>query len=136
MKQSCKYSITQSDQRLNHDIMKFSNYRSLHHIMLIDLSKMKQPLYLSDINEHIWRASVRQQSQPNPPNFFRDIMDEYEKVTGAISISYFKFYKLYFNSILFSLNITSSAIYGRTHSKRWGSANHVILRKSQFNIIG
>ena len=53
--------------------------------MLIDLSKMKQPLYLSDINEHIWRALVRQQSQPNPPNFFRDIMDEYEKVTGAES---------------------------------------------------
>ena len=53
--------------------------------MLIDLSKMERPSYLSSINEHNWRASVRQQSQPNPPNFFRDIMNEYEKVMGAES---------------------------------------------------
>ena len=53
--------------------------------MHINLSKMERPSYLSSINEHNWRASVRQQSQPNLPNFFRDIMDEYEKVTGAES---------------------------------------------------
>ncbi|CAG8595710.1 1478_t:CDS:2, partial [Paraglomus occultum] len=54
---------------------------------------MERPSYLSSINEHNWRASVRQQNQPNLPNFFRDIMDEYEKVINDIDELRSKFYE-------------------------------------------
>jgi hypothetical protein len=50
-------------------------YRSLHHIMFIDLTKTKKSLYL-DIDDRKWRASVRQPKQPIPPSFFGEIMDD------------------------------------------------------------
>ena len=47
--------------------------------MLIDLTMMKRPKYVT-LDERSWRASIRQPTQPDPANFFGDLMNEYEKV--------------------------------------------------------
>ena len=47
--------------------------------MLVDLTRMKKPSYVIT-DERNWRASVRQPSQPDPAEFFGNIMNEYEKV--------------------------------------------------------
>lgn len=47
--------------------------------MLIDLTKMKKPNYVTT-DERSWRSAIRQISQPDPPDFFGKILNEYEKV--------------------------------------------------------
>ncbi|CAG8623940.1 11862_t:CDS:10 [Funneliformis caledonium] len=68
--------------------------QSLHHIMFIDMTRMKKPSYL-DIDERKWRASVRQPKQPVPPSFFGEIMDEYEREINDIDELRSKFYDIW-----------------------------------------
>ncbi|RIA93947.1 hypothetical protein C1645_735133 [Glomus cerebriforme] len=79
---------------------------SLHHIMFIDLTKMKKPLYL-DIDERKWRASIRQPKLPTPPSFFGEIMDEYEREINDIDELRSKFYDMwgkYRDKVIYSDN--------------------------------
>ncbi|CAG8696059.1 16169_t:CDS:10, partial [Funneliformis caledonium] len=52
---------------------------SLHYIMLIDLTRMKRPTYIT-VDERSWRASIRQPAQPDLTSFFGDIMKNYERM--------------------------------------------------------
>ncbi|CAG8669912.1 9959_t:CDS:10, partial [Funneliformis mosseae] len=79
---------------------------SLHHIMLIDLTMMKKPNYVTT-DEQSWRASIRQRSQPDLPNFFFDIMNEYEKVINDIDelrLVFYKMWGIYCAKIIYSDN--------------------------------
>ncbi|CAG8555424.1 10637_t:CDS:10 [Funneliformis caledonium] len=91
-----KFQLTNIDKLERGENLRFSanceEILSFHSIMYIDLARMKVPSYIS-INEHSWRSSVRQADQPNPPNFFRDIMDNYEKVINDIDELRYKFYE-------------------------------------------
>ncbi|CAB4487463.1 unnamed protein product [Rhizophagus irregularis] len=67
---------------------------SLHHIMLIDLTNMKKPLYVLT-DERNWRTAVRQPIKPKISSFFRDVMDDYEMVINDIDLLRLKYYEMW-----------------------------------------
>ncbi|CAG8593354.1 8239_t:CDS:10 [Acaulospora morrowiae] len=67
---------------------------SLHYIMMIDLTIMKRPTYVT-VDERRWRASIRQPVQLDPASFFGDIMNEYEKVINDIDELRLKFFEIW-----------------------------------------
>ncbi|CAB4428947.1 unnamed protein product [Rhizophagus irregularis] len=69
-------------------------HKSLHYIMLIDLTRMKRPTYIT-VDKRSWRASIRQPVQPDLASFFGDIMNEYEKVINDIDELRLKFYEMW-----------------------------------------
>ncbi|CAG8683240.1 5240_t:CDS:10, partial [Funneliformis mosseae] len=93
-----KYQINNIDKLEGGETFHFSSdveaILSLHHIMFIDMTRMKKPSYL-DIDERKWRASVRQPKQPVPPSFFGEIMDEYEREINDIDELRSKFYDIW-----------------------------------------
>ncbi|RGB23292.1 hypothetical protein C1646_677219 [Rhizophagus diaphanus] len=92
------FQITNIDRLESGDTFFFSlnieEILSLHHIMLVDLTRMKKPSYVIT-DERNWRASVRQPSQPDPADFFGSIMNEYEKVINDIDELRVKFYEMW-----------------------------------------
>ncbi|RIA98416.1 hypothetical protein C1645_812661 [Glomus cerebriforme] len=105
-----QYQITNIDKLEEGGTFCFSSdceeILSLHHIMLIDLTNMKKPQYVST-GERNWRTAVRQPNKPNIASFFRDVMDEYEMVINDIDLLRSKFYEMwgrYCDQVIYSDN--------------------------------
>ncbi|GES85098.1 hypothetical protein GLOIN_2v1837963 [Rhizophagus clarus] len=105
-----QYQVTNIDKLEDGETFCFSSdyeeILSLHHIMLIDLTNMRKPLYVS-ADERSWRAAIRQPDKPNIASFFRDVMDEYEMVINDIDLLRLKFYEMwgrYCDQVIYSDN--------------------------------